>query len=139
MSDQPPIALPDLDQRSAFVEAAGLRFSEVTPTRVTGWADLGPGHHTPWGMVHGGVYATAVESAASVGATMAAAARGQIAVGVANSTNFLRPMTAGRVSVTATAIQQGRTQQLWQVDIADEAGKLIATGQVRLQNVEPTR
>jgi uncharacterized protein (TIGR00369 family) len=90
-------------------------------------------------MVHGGVYATAVESAASVGATMAAAERGQIAVGVANTTNFLRPMTAGRVTVTANAIQQGRTQQLWQVDIADEAGKLIATGQVRLQNIERTR
>jgi len=53
-----------------------------------------------------------------------------------NTTNFLRPLTAGRVTVTATAVQQGRTQQLWQVDVVDEAGRLIATGQLRLQNVE---
>jgi 1,4-dihydroxy-2-naphthoyl-CoA hydrolase len=47
-------------------------------------------------------------------------------------------MTAGRIEVTARAIRQDRTQQLWQVDIVNEAGRLVATGQVRLQNVEPT-
>lgn len=116
---------------------AGLHYSEVSATRVTGWIELGSDHHTPWGIVHGGVYATAIETAASVGASAAAAERGQIAVGVTNATNFLRPVTAGRVTVTATPIQQGRTQQLWNVDIADAAGKLVAVGQVRLQNVEP--
>ena len=46
-------------------------------------------------------------------------------------------MTEGRVTVTATPVQQGRTQQLWHVDITDGAGKLIAIGDVRLQNVDP--
>lgn len=87
--------------------------------------------------MHRGVYATAVESAASIGASAAAAEHDQIAVGVSNHTNFVRPMIAGRIEVTARAVQQGRTQQLWQVDIVDEAGRLVATGQVRLQNVEP--
>ena len=32
---------------------------------------------------------------------------------------------------------KGRTRQLWQVDIVDEAARLIATGQVRLQGIEP--
>jgi uncharacterized protein (TIGR00369 family) len=83
------------------------------------------------------VYTTAVKSAASVGATAGAAEHGQIAVGVSNHTNFRRPMTAGRTDVTARPIQQGRTQQLWQVDVVDQPGRLIATGQARLQNVEP--
>jgi uncharacterized protein (TIGR00369 family) len=116
---------------SAFLQAAGLHLYDVSSSRVTGGAELGPEHHTPWGIVHGGVYTTAVESAASVGASAAAARHGQIAVGVSNHTNFLRPMKAGRIEVTATAIQQGRSQQLWQVDIVDQARRLIATGQVR--------
>lgn len=74
---------------------------------------------------------------ANIGASAAAAEHDQIAVGVSNHTNFLRPMTAWRIEVTARAIRQGRTQQLWQVDIANEAGRLAATGQVRLQNVVP--
>jgi len=77
-----------------------------------------------------------VESAASLGASAAVEDRGQIAVGVTNVTNFLRPMTSGRVSVRARPIQQGRTQQLWNVDITDQDGRLVATGQLRLQNVD---
>ena len=39
------------------------------------------------------------------------------------------------MSVQATALNQGRTQQLWRVDITDESGRLFAHGEVRLQNV----
>lgn len=121
---------------SAFVEAVGLSFTEVTRTRVRGEIHLGPDHHTPWGVVHGGVYTSAVESAATIGASTAIADRGQVAVGVANSTDFLRPISAGTVEVLAEAIQQGRSQQLWQVTITSiDSGKLIARGQLRLANV----
>ena len=116
--------------------SAGLELDEATGSRVTGHIELGPQHHTPWGVVHGGVYCTVVESAASIGASTAVAARGQFAVGVNNSTDFLRPMTTGRVDVVAEPVQQGRTLQLWLVTLtrADD-GKLVARGQVRLQNV----
>jgi len=103
---------------------------------VTGHVDLGPDQHTPWGVVHGGVYCTVIESAASIGASAAVADRGQFAVGVNNQTDFLRPMGDGRVDVIAEPIQQGRTLQLWLVTLsrADD-GKTVARGQVRLQNV----
>jgi uncharacterized protein (TIGR00369 family) len=136
--EKAPTGLPDLTRASDFVRAAGLQLTEVGPRRVVGYLDLGPRHHTPWGMVHGGVYTTAVESAASLGAAAAVAERGQIAVGVNNTTDFLRSATEGRARVTAEPIYQGRTQQLWQVEIRrDTDGALLARGQVRLQNVEP--
>jgi uncharacterized protein (TIGR00369 family) len=57
-------------------------------------------------------------------------------VGVSNHTNFLRAVRTGRITATATPVQRGRTQQLWQVDIVhDEDGKLAATGLVRLSNI----
>jgi 1,4-dihydroxy-2-naphthoyl-CoA hydrolase len=59
-----------------------------------------------------------------------------VAVGV-NNTNFLRSMISRRVRVVARPIQQGRTQQLWEVSISDADGRLVAVGQVRLQNVVP--
>jgi 1,4-dihydroxy-2-naphthoyl-CoA hydrolase len=126
----------DLGSASAFVAATGFEITEVSGTRVTGHVDLGPEHHTPWGVVHGGVYCTIVEGAASVGASTAVAERGQFAVGVNNNSDFLRPMTAGRLEVLAEPIQQGKTLQLWLVTLTRaEDGKLVARGQVRLQNV----
>jgi len=86
--------------------------------------------------VHGGVFASAVETAASVGASTAAAERGMIAVGVHNATDFVKGSTGGRANVIATAIQQGATQQLWEVSITrDSDGQILAQGRLRLQNV----
>ncbi len=130
--------LPDVDltSASAFVSASGFEVTQACGTRVTGHVELGPDQHTPWGVVHGGVYCAVVESAASIGASAAVADRGQFAVGVSNSTDFLRPVTTGRLDVVAEPVQQGRTLQLWQVLLTRaEDGKLVARGQVRLQNV----
>lgn len=131
----PSLDAGSLTASSTFVQAAGLTVDEITARRVTGYLVLSAEHHTPWGIVHGGVYTTAIESAASIGASSAVRDQGQVAVGLTNTTHFLRAMTAGRVSVEAVALSQGRTQQLWQVNIADESGRLIAHGEVRLQNV----
>jgi len=57
-----------------------------------------PRHHTPQGVVHGGVQATAVESAAGIGAPTAVADRGQFAIGVHKATDFRLPR---RSTVTA--------------------------------------
>jgi 1,4-dihydroxy-2-naphthoyl-CoA hydrolase len=133
-----PVAT-QMDTRSArpgaAVEAIGLEIDELSSTRVVGHLHLGAEHHTPWGIVHGGVYATVVESAASLGASTAVADQGKVAVGLTNTTHFLRPLTSGRVTVTAVALNQGRTQQLWQVDITDGENRLVAHGELRLQNL----
>jgi 1,4-dihydroxy-2-naphthoyl-CoA hydrolase len=131
----PRLEAASLQEGSTFLRAAGLILDEISAARVTGHLMLGPDHHTPWGIVHGGVYTTAVESAASVGASTAVRDQGQVAVGLTNTTHFLRSVTEGRVNVEAAALSQGRTQQLWRVDIRDETGRLIAHGEVRLQNV----
>jgi uncharacterized protein (TIGR00369 family) len=134
-SGGPRLDASSREDASAFVRAAGLIIDEITNSRVTGHLELGPDHLTPWGIVHGGVYSTAVESAASVGGSTAVRGRGEVAVGLSNTTHYFRSLTAGRVLVEATALYQGRTQQLWRVDISDETGRLIAHGEVRLQNI----
>ena len=97
-------------------------------------------HHQPWGIVHGGLYATVIETFATTGAFEAVKDRDQQAVGVFNATDFLRPHRSGRLQVLAEPIQQGRTQQLWQVEIRRPGDdKLVARGQVRLQNIEGER
>jgi 1,4-dihydroxy-2-naphthoyl-CoA hydrolase len=123
---------------SEFVDLLDLRVDEATPERVRGSVDADERHHQPWGLVHGGLYTAAIESFATLGAYQSVKERWQQAVGVANSTDFVRPHRRGRLDVVAVAVHRGRTQQLWQVDISrPEDGKLVARGQVRLANVEP--
>jgi uncharacterized protein (TIGR00369 family) len=88
-------------------------------------------------VVHGGVYCTLVETLASTGGALWAMENGMAGcVGVSNQTDFLRPTTNGVLIGSATPIHRGRTQQLWQVSVVrEEDAKLVARGQVRLQNV----
>ena len=129
--------MSDLTGSSELLRLLEIDFEEVGSTRVKGSIAADERHHQPWGLVHGGLYTTAIESFATVGAYEAVKDLGQQAVGVSNVTDFLRPHRAGRLQVVAVAVQQGRTQQLWQVEIRrPDDDKLIARGNVRLQNVE---
>lgn len=119
-----------------FPEHLGLEIIDAGIDRVTGALEVSPTHHQPYGVVHGGVYCSIVETLASIGGALWAMDQGMAGVvGVANSTDFLRPHRSGRLEAEATPIHRGRSQQLWQVTITNEAGKLVARGQVRVQNL----
>jgi 1,4-dihydroxy-2-naphthoyl-CoA hydrolase len=118
-------------------DALGLFVDEVSLERVRGHLECDERHHQPYGIVHGGVWCAVVESLASIGAAMQVASDGKVVVGVANSTDFLRAHRVGRVDAEARPVHVGRTQQLWQVVLTRaEDGKVVARGQVRLQNVD---
>ena len=120
-----------------FDKELGLVFTEISPDRTRGQLDVVPKLLQPMGIVHGGVYCSMVESLASVAAyTWIATNGGGSVVGVNNNTDFLRAINSGTVYGAATPVHRGRRQQLWIVTIADSDDRLVARGQVRLQNLE---
>jgi 1,4-dihydroxy-2-naphthoyl-CoA hydrolase len=127
-----------VEPQPGWDSALGLSIDELTPTRVVGHVDIDERHQQAYGIVHGGVWASIVESIGSHGAAFAAHERtGSMAVvGVANSTDFLRPHRSGRVRATGTPVLTGRTQQIWLVEIErEDDGRLVARGQLRVQNL----
>jgi len=126
-----------LTNASELMRLLEIEFEEHSATRVSGSVAADERHHQPWGLVHGGLYTTVIETFATTGAFEAIKDLGMQAVGVSNMTDFVRPHTSGRLDVVATPVHQGRTQQLWQVEIRrPEDHKLVARGQVRLQNIQ---
>ncbi len=114
----------------------GLTYTELTTDGVRARLAVTPKLHQPMGIVHGGVWCAMVESMASVSAHLWLSANGGgNVVGVNNSTDFLRAITEGTASGVSEPIHRGRLQQLWLVTIRDDAERLIARGQVRLQNL----
>jgi 1,4-dihydroxy-2-naphthoyl-CoA hydrolase len=123
------------------VDSFGLRLDELGPSRVTGRLVAEPRHLQPFGLVHGGVFATIAETLASVGATIAASQGdpGRAAVGLENHTSFLRSASLGtEISGEAVVRHGGRRVQVWTVTMRDEAGTELAISTVRLLVVEPT-
>ncbi|MDM4718595.1 PaaI family thioesterase [Micromonospora sp. WMMA1363] len=125
---------PDLS--GGFAALLGLKFDEVDADRVVIRWQVHPELHQPFGIQHGGVYCSVVETAASVGGALWLGDRGRV-VGVANQTDFLRAVRDGELTAVGTPMHRGRSQQLWQVEITDIDGHLVAHGQVRLQNLYP--
>ncbi|MFZ1161531.1 PaaI family thioesterase [Mycobacterium sp.] len=120
-----------------FDKELGLAFTEIGPDCTRGQLEVAPKLYQPMGIVHGGVYCSMVESLASVAAyTWVAANHGGSVVGVNNNTDFLRAISSGTVYGHATPVHRGRRQQLWIVTIVDSDDRLVARGQVRLQNLE---
>lgn len=120
-----------------FVRHSDIEIVVAAADQVRGRIEIAPHHHQPYGIVHGGVWCTLVETLASTGAAIWAMEQGMAGcVGVHNATDFLRSMREGAVVGDATPIHRGRTQQLWLVEITREGdGKAVARGQVRLQNI----
>jgi 1,4-dihydroxy-2-naphthoyl-CoA hydrolase len=117
-----------------FTGPLGLRVEAATPEELrVRWA-VQPTQWQPYGITHGGVYCTVVETVASIAGALWLGDDGQV-VGVSNHTDFLRAVRDGELVATGTPIHRGRLQQLWLVEIHDEQGRLVARGQVRLQNL----
>jgi uncharacterized protein (TIGR00369 family) len=122
------------DLASPFVDYLGLEITEASAGRVVARWTANERHHQPYGIVHGGVHASVVETLGSIGSAMWFGDRGKV-VGVSNSTDFYRAVTTGAMESVATPVHQGRTQQVWVVETRDADDRLIARGQLRVQNL----
>jgi uncharacterized protein (TIGR00369 family) len=138
---RPPMSMADLSaeqlneiNKGTFADLMGLHVTELGPDRVRGEWTVTPQLHQPAGIQNGGVLCTVVETLASTGGAAWYGERG-VVVGVNNNTDFLRAVRDGKLTAEATPLHRGGLQQLWQVVVTDEDGRLVARGQVRLQNL----
>jgi uncharacterized protein (TIGR00369 family) len=121
-----------------FDNELGLEYLEFSPDGLRARLQIHDKLLQMAGIVHGGVYCAVIESVASVsGAIWLAQHGGGTVVGVNNNTDFLRAISSGTVTAESTPIHRGRRQQLWLVTITDDNDRVVARGQVRLQNMPP--
>jgi 1,4-dihydroxy-2-naphthoyl-CoA hydrolase len=123
----------DVTALPGFDGLMGLRLVSSTKDRTVATLEVTADHHQPFGLLHGGVLATIVETVGSIsGSTW----YGGAVVGTSNHTNFLRAVRSGVLTATSTPVHRGRTQQLWEIEIRDDRDRLVAKGQLRLANLD---
>jgi 1,4-dihydroxy-2-naphthoyl-CoA hydrolase len=127
--DLASLPIPPEESYDALI---GLRRFDITEESARGEVAVRRELLQPWGLVHGGVYASIAESLASWATALAVIPGGDVAMGQSNSTSFLRPIKAGTIHALATRRHRGRTSWVWDVDISDDDGRLCATARVTI-------
>jgi uncharacterized protein (TIGR00369 family) len=121
-----------------FDKLYGLELTEAADGLMCGRVEARDELKQPAGLIHGGVYAAMAESLASVGTWWAVADAGNMAMGLSNQTNFLRPIAQGTITARAVARHRGRSTWVWEVEISDDAGRLCVLSRVTVA-VRPRR
>ena len=124
------MATPTAEQlnefRVGFDRLYGLELVDISDGEVRASVQVRDELKQPMGLLHGGVYASIAESMASLATALAVLEDGEAAMGLSNSTSFLRPITEGTVHAHATRLHRGRTTWVWDVRFSDDAGHLCA-------------
>jgi uncharacterized protein (TIGR00369 family) len=124
------MATPSAEQLNelmvGFDRLYGLELVSLSDGDVRARVQLRDELKQPMGLLHGGVYASIAESLASLATALGVLERGEVAMGLSNSTSFLRPVTEGAVHAHATRQHKGRTTWVWDVRFSDDAGHLCA-------------
>jgi uncharacterized protein (TIGR00369 family) len=116
----------------------GIEFVEISETVVRARLKVREEVLQPFGLLHGGVYASIAESMASLATGVAVMPGGDTAMGLSNNTSFLRPITEGTVHATATRLHRGRTTWIWDVSFRDDAERTCAVTRMTIA-VRPMR
>ena len=116
--------------RGTLMEALGIRFTELGEGVLRATMPVDPRTHQPYGLLHGGASVALAETlGSSAGMLMAG---GNAVVGLEINANHLRAVRQGIVTGSARPLHLGRSTQVWQIDIADEAGKPVCVSRITL-------
>ncbi|WP_297798406.1 hotdog fold thioesterase [uncultured Marinobacter sp.] len=119
---------PNLEQmmeasRNTAVHHMGIEYLEVGDDYVKGRMPVDERTVQPFGILHGGASVVLAETLGSMAANCCLKDPNTVAVGLDINANHIRPVTAGWVYGTATALHIGSATQVWEIRLENEQGK----------------
>lgn len=135
---QKPISVEALNAHSpgTAVATLGIEFTEVGDDFLCARVPVDARTVQPFGLLHGGVSVVLAETLGSMGSYYASP-EGHRAVGLDINANHLRAAVRGWVTGTARPVHRGRTTQVWQIDMANEAGELTCVSRITMAMLPP--
>jgi uncharacterized protein (TIGR00369 family) len=124
----------------SMAQPLDITFIEVEPDRVVATMPVGPNTRQPAGFLHGGASVALAETVASLGTAANIDMTKQNAFGLEINANHIRPKRDGLLTAEARPIHKGRTTFIWNIEIRDEAGKLVCISRctVAVVDLPPT-
>jgi 1,4-dihydroxy-2-naphthoyl-CoA hydrolase len=118
--------------RNTMVEHCGIKFTEVGPDFLV--ARMPVDHRTvqPLGLLHGGASVALAETLGSMAGWCCVNRETHDVVGIEINANHLRGMRSGYVYGTTTPLHLGRTTQVWEIRIRDDADRMVCISRLTL-------
>ncbi|MEO9101469.1 MAG: hotdog fold thioesterase [Burkholderiaceae bacterium] len=113
------------------VERLGIEFLEVGDDFIRGRVPVDKRTCQPYGLLHGGVSVVLAETLGSCGAAYAAP-EGTRVVGLDINANHLRGATSGWVTGITRPVHVGRSTQVWQIEMTNDAGQLTCVSRITM-------
>ena len=114
----------------------GIEFLEVGDDFIRARVPVDKRTRQPYGLLHGGVSVVLAESLGSCGAAFALP-EGYRCVGLDINANHLKGSTSGWVTGTTRPIHIGRSTQVWQIDLHNDAGELTCVSRITMAVLAP--
>ncbi|KTD64855.1 hotdog fold thioesterase [Legionella spiritensis] len=120
-----PITVDDLNKRgqNTLSDFLGIRFTDISEDAITATMPVNERSRQPIGILHGGANVVLAETIASTAANAVVDIANYYCVGLEINANHIRSVREGVVTGVTRPIHLGRTTQIWQIDIYNEAGK----------------
>ena len=118
------------------VDHLGIEFLEVGDDFIKARVPVDKRTQQPYGLLHGGVSVVLAETLGSCGAVYAAP-EGHRAVGLDINANHIKGATSGWVTGIARPVHIGRTTQVWQIDLTNDAGELTCVSRITMAVLAP--
>jgi len=113
--------------KGTLMESLGIRFTEVTINCVCGEMPVDERTRQPFGFLHGGAFMALAETLGSAGSMLGIDTTKYQVFGIEMKGNYIRNVKNGTVFGKATPIHKGKQTQLWNIDMTDSQGILLAT------------
>ena len=108
-----------------LLRALGIEMTELTEDSLKGRMPVDERTRQPGGVLHGGASVAFAETLASWGSSFTVDSAANYCVGMEINANHIRPMAEGWLYGEAKPISRGRTTQVWEIRMTDDAGKLV--------------
>jgi 1,4-dihydroxy-2-naphthoyl-CoA hydrolase len=120
------ITLADLAPfRTNILAHLGIEYTAIGKDYICGKMPVDERTMQPMNILHGGASVVLAESLGSVAANLCIDREKQYCVGLEVNANHIRSVTKGYVYARTEAIHIGKSTQIWETKITDEAGKLV--------------
>ena len=117
--------------RGTAPEHLGIEFLEVGDDFIRARVPVDARTRQPYGLLHGGVSVVLAETLGSCGG-MYSCPKGSRVVGLDINANHLRGAKDGWVTGTTRPIHIGRSTQVWQIDMHNDAGEPTCVSRLTL-------
>ena len=117
--------------RNTLMEPLGIVFTELGADYLRATMPVDARTHQPYGLLHGGASAALAETLGSTAAGLCVG-EDEGVVGIEINANHLRGAREGVVTGTARPLHVGRSTQVWEMKIENEAGELVCISRLTL-------